>query len=322
MLRILPHIERLLLIHDCVIVPKLGGFVLQTIPASVHEDNTFSPSFKEMTFNMTLQHNDGLLAEAYMKQYDVNFKKAELMIEEDVSEMKASLQQYRKLSLGVLGSFVLGEEGQMIYKSPVDNNFNIATYGFSSFTMLPLSVLEESDPTSDHSKKTKKDTLYIPVSRRLLRVVAASAAAIALFLLISTPVKDVNLSAYKASFIPTEITFPVQTKAEAIVAESVAVENEKPADEPSVIEKAEPARPVERVKMYHIVVASFPTEKQADDFISAADKKDCKNMNKILRDGKYRIYADRFENRGDAEKYMTTLRTNPKYKEAWLFASR
>lgn len=53
--------------------------------------------------------------------------------------------------------------------------------------------------------KKKKDTLYIPVSRKFLRVVAASAAAVTLFLLVSTPVEDVNQAAYTASFVPTEM---------------------------------------------------------------------------------------------------------------------
>ena len=75
-------------------------------------------------------------------------------------------------------------------------------------------------------------------------------------------------------------------------------------------------------KMYHIVIASFPTEEQADKYIAGVDRKDCKHVSKVVRDGKYRIYADRFDNREQAESYMATLRTNEKYKDAWLFISR
>ena len=38
MLRIITHIERLLLTHDCVILPKFGGFVLQILPATYEEE--------------------------------------------------------------------------------------------------------------------------------------------------------------------------------------------------------------------------------------------------------------------------------------------
>ena len=116
MLRIITHIERLLLVHDCVIVPGFGGFVLQAVSAVYDEkEHLFNPQRKEIVFNVTLQHNDGLLSESYMQMYDVNYRKAQLMLEEDVADMKVVLQEDKKLSLGVLGSFSLGMEGQVIF---------------------------------------------------------------------------------------------------------------------------------------------------------------------------------------------------------------
>ena len=100
MLRIITHIERLLLVHDCVIVPKFGGFVLQTVSAVCNgEEHLFSPQRKEIVFNITLQHNDGLLSESYMQMYGVNYRKAQLMLEEDVDDMKAALQEEKSVSI-------------------------------------------------------------------------------------------------------------------------------------------------------------------------------------------------------------------------------
>ena len=49
MLRIITHIERLLLTHDCVILPKFGGFVLQTLPATYQEEeHLFRPMRKRL----------------------------------------------------------------------------------------------------------------------------------------------------------------------------------------------------------------------------------------------------------------------------------
>ena len=57
------HIERLLLVHDCVIIPGVGGFVLQTLSAKYQEkDHLFCPESKEIVFNPMLKHNDGLLS--------------------------------------------------------------------------------------------------------------------------------------------------------------------------------------------------------------------------------------------------------------------
>ena len=74
MLRLITHIERLLLAQDCVLVPGLGGFVLQVVNAAYNaEEEVFVPMQKEVVFNTTLQHNDGLLSESYMQTYGVDY---------------------------------------------------------------------------------------------------------------------------------------------------------------------------------------------------------------------------------------------------------
>lgn len=330
MLRIVTHIERLLLVHDCVIVPKFGGFVLQVVPAVRHvEEHTFCPLCKEIGFNMTLQHNDGLLPESYMQMYAVSYRQAQLMLDEDVEEMKNSLQRYGKLSLGVLGSFTVGEEGLMIFHPGETDLFSVGSYGLPVFHF----------PALPPAQKEKKDTLYIPISRKLIRTAMVSAAAVALFLLVSTPVKDVNQEAYTASFVPTgmvvqkpvlpEAVLPDSTVAEADTKqesseEVIAREVKKVAAAPVAEKKAAVSKPVvvQPKKMYHIVIASFPSESQADEFIAGVDRNECKHVSKVVRDGKYRIYADKFDNREAAESYMQTLRSNPRYKDAWLFISR
>ena len=93
MQRLMSHIERLLLMHDCVIIPKVGGFVLQNYPASYNPvDHSFSPSGKEIVFNPTLCHNDGLLIESYMKLYNADFSLAQRMLEEDTEWLKEAYE--------------------------------------------------------------------------------------------------------------------------------------------------------------------------------------------------------------------------------------
>ena len=265
MLRIVTHIERLLLVHDCVIVPKFGGFVLQVVPAVRRvEEHTFCPLRKEMIFHP-------------------------------------------------------GET----------DLFSVGSYGLPVFHFPALLSVQ----------KEKKDTLYIPISRKLIRTAMVSAAAVALFLLVSTPVKEVNQEAYTASFVPTgmvvqkpvllEAVLPDSTVAEADTKqesseEVIAREVKKAASAPVAEKKAAVSKPVvvQPKKMYHIVIASFPSESQADEFIAGVDRNECKHVSKVVRDGKYRIYADKFDNREAAESYMQTLRSNPRYKDAWLFISR
>ena len=61
------HIDFLLHAHDCIIVPGLGGFVVNEM--GVEKNGLWgldAPTF-EIIFNSKLSYNDGLLAESLMK---------------------------------------------------------------------------------------------------------------------------------------------------------------------------------------------------------------------------------------------------------------
>ena len=346
--------------HDCIIIPKLGGFVFQNLPARYRADeHTFSPPRKEVVFNTTLQHDDGLLSESYMQMYKVDYRKARLMWEEDVEELKAVLRQEKKLSLGRVGSFETGEEGQLIFHPGEAHIFSIESYGLPIFELPSLARLvaevEEREEVEWGVGKKKSQPMFTrSTGWNFFRAAAATAAAVALFLVISTPVKEVNQAAYTASFVPTEMV-AYKTPVAGIKnmpAVSAGIHAEKAADSGEAKKnkaKTTPAKPVvkasqpavkssqpalkanppasatvtaDRKKMYHIVIASFPSEAQANEYIARIDRNECKHVSKVVRDGRYRIYADKFDNRKEAENYMATLRKNPKYKDAWLFISR
>lgn len=311
MLRITTHIERLLFVHDCVIIPGIGGFVLQTVPSVYRkEDHTFTPMHKEIVFNSALQYNDSLLTGSYMQTYEADYRKAQAMVEEDIAEIRSSLQQYGKIMLGHIGSLTRGEEGQLIFQMGKADRFDMDYYGLSAFhfpALPPMEVIEEA------GLKRKKDTFYIPVNMRFIRGAVASAAAVALFFLISTPVKDVNQSAYTASILPSEILLPktitvAEPESEAIIITDVVAET--------------PAQPVVSKKMYHIIIGSFPDQQKADEYLAGIDKSLHQETGLIVRDDRYRVYARKFDNRQDAETYLSAIRDNEKYKDAWLFISR
>ena len=221
--RIIEHIERLLQQHDCVIIPDFGGFVLQSISADyLEESHLFTPSRKEIVFNMTLTHNDGLLVESYMKQYSIDFAKAVSLIRNDVATMKNLLNDNSELQLGVIGMF-FKNDGYLIFRPDKhsDELLSLQSYGLPFFNFLPLtarhishisvttSVPDNNSDSKDISKKNsrqgEKIIFNIPVTRIFLQILGATAAAMLLFLILPTPVNDVNIASYTASFVPQEI---------------------------------------------------------------------------------------------------------------------
>jgi hypothetical protein len=329
MLRIISHIEQLLYSHDCVIVPDFGGFVLRDVSASSDSvSRMFFPPRKELGFNSTLQHSDGLLAESYMRSYGVAYNTAKAMVAEDVCELKSILQENKKISLESIGTFTIGSEGRVEYHSLSDNSYDISHYALRPFEMFTLDEIAETESRklSEEKHNQKKNIVYLPINRTLLRVVSASAAAVALFFLASTPVKDVNHLEYKAGFVPTNIVISSVAVSDEEATSTASVKEESvtvvaPVEQP-VAPAAAPVVVDTPKKMYHIVVGSFPTEKQANDFLSGVDKSTYKNSDKVFRNDKYRVYVDRFDSRDEAERYLENVRSNPKYKDAWLFISK
>ena len=136
MMRLTTHIERLLLTNDCVIVPGFGGFVSRTIPEAKEEEaHRFRPVRKEIVFNGTLRHTDGLLPESYMRMYGVDYQEARLMMDEDIESLRATLEREKRITLGRIGAFSVGEEGQVIF-SPGDSVVLTGDVPFPRFAPL------------------------------------------------------------------------------------------------------------------------------------------------------------------------------------------
>ena len=82
MIELSQHIENLLLENDCVVIPRLGGFIAHYQPATyVEEEGLFLPPTRVVGFNPQLRMNDGLLVQSFMDVYGTNFSDANRMIE-------------------------------------------------------------------------------------------------------------------------------------------------------------------------------------------------------------------------------------------------
>ena len=241
--RIIEHIERLLLQHDCVIIPDFGGFVLQSVSSDyLADDHLFTPARKEIVFNPALTHNDGLLTELYMQSHASNFSKACSLIKNDVAEMKNQLENNSELQFGSIG-LIFKENERLFFKPDKRNDdlYSIQFYGLPFFNFLPLTSrntldinefknLElETKTEMEHkinpNSKQGKNVIYnIPVTRTFVQVITAAAAAVLLFLVLPTPVNDVNKASYTASFVPQEIM--PKKSVNAIVADAFSMNHD------------------------------------------------------------------------------------------------
>ncbi len=124
------YITDLLYRYECVIVPNFGGFVANAKSAKVN-DNTFSPPYKQITFNSLLQNNDGLLAN-YISQVDkMPYETAVNFINFEVQEWIDKLLD-EELDLKGLGAlFLVNDKIQFEPENTV--NYLTSSFGLSRF---------------------------------------------------------------------------------------------------------------------------------------------------------------------------------------------
>jgi len=327
------HIERLLRVNDCVIIPDFGGFVLQERPAAHdREKHQFTPAHKEIAFNPTLKHDDGLLADAYMQSLGTTFNNARETLRQDVDNLKNTLNETGVLVLQNIGSFHKNIEDRLVFTPDDDRlRYSLTTYGLDTFNMPSVLSDDDADVVENkHKNRKPARVFYLPVNRVAAYIAGISVAAVVLSLIITTPVTEVNSSSFTASFAPAEIVKRIsqETDAEAETGDSVTVTVTEEMPTEQVVETTpEPTAKVEMPvtdssRKYYVIIGSFVTERQAHTFIDNVAAPVNENIGIVQRDSRIRVYADRFANRAAAMEYIAVLRKNAKYKDAWLFIDR
>jgi len=142
MKELVSHIEFLLHDHNCVIIPGFGGFVINSSPARRDGMATFHPPVSELVFNRYLTHNDGLLAQSFMKSDSIPFEAAMQKIEHAVQEMLRELREGRKIELGALGQFEMNSSKQFVYKPTA--YVQPLFFGLKTASLKPLVQMQPS----------------------------------------------------------------------------------------------------------------------------------------------------------------------------------
>jgi nucleoid DNA-binding protein len=138
-LDITPFIRELLFGHDCVIIPGFGGFIGNYTPARIDKSaGIFHPPVKQISFNRNLNHNDGLLTGKVSEALKLNYADARSLVEQFADDIKGKLAKGEKVLFDHIGSFVNNHEGNVQFEPDTEANYNLNSYGLTSFQVTPL----------------------------------------------------------------------------------------------------------------------------------------------------------------------------------------
>lgn len=320
--QIVSHIEFLLHKHNCVIVPQLGGFVVNTIPPQPDGIGTFRAPQHEIVFNPDLSHNDGLLSELYMKIYDITFDKATLRIKHDVDALKQELRENKQADLGKLGKLRLNENEQFVY---VPSDFvRPDNYGLATATLKPIIQIQPSLSRQDSEKKA--------IGARI-RFTATAAAVVALLLLLfpmdnPSTQQRAQLIANDAPRIEKKLAVntAIGNNADNSVQATPAT-GQEPEQQPTESADLTQNQPVEPTTIdgvaygskYYIVVGVYKVEKVASQMMELLRSEGFANAGSHIRSGRTDVYAHSFDSEEEAQTFLRKLhREFTNHQDAWI----
>ena len=298
------HIETLLRRHDYVVVPDLGGFVVQNQQAVIHAD-AIEPPLSTVGFNPLLNISDGMLTIEISRAEKISFREASHLIEKSVAGLKSALKAQKTVGCGNLGTLSVDAEEKIIFKPSLNADMLPSNYGLGTLHYSPFA---ESIATED-----RKLTITLPSPRKIARYAAIGLIAASVFLAAPT-LNDArqnfaglypeNLLETSEKPVSTNINTPTPLAAvsNTTIAETKEIE----------------ATPVEEAR-FHVVVASLPTQEMADKYCTELKADNFSKVHILPPSRLYRVAIESFTTKDSAVVFMENLRnSSPEFAEAWV----
>ena len=259
MISLTEHIEYLMHFNDCVIVPKWGALIAHYSPAKI-ENDLITPPCRTITFNPSINHNDGLLATSLVRRHGISYDTAVKVIGDNVTTFKRLVDNYNEVPFGRLGYFIKNHDQFTEFITFPTAMRCDAYYGL---TPVKISTIEHLNASNDEQQPIETNHRNVFV-RRISRVAASIVALLALTILLTTPL-PINNDTLQATLSVPEITAPSTTtmgiQHNAIATEIKASQPQQQQNTPQVVQS-------ETFK-YHLIIAAWKTKEQAQLFVES-----------------------------------------------------
>ena len=139
-----PYLRKLLLEHDCAIIPDFGGFVMQRHAARhATADQQMLPPSKTVGFNALLRTEDGLLAHEVCKSRHISYAQAADFVQQCVRDMKRDLMRGLEVKFDGVGCIQLSTDGNYDFRPEPQINLAPEYYFLTPFALKEIPKTEE-----------------------------------------------------------------------------------------------------------------------------------------------------------------------------------
>lgn len=160
------HISHLLIHHDCVVLPGFGALLANNKPAGVDtRRDYFIPPRRELSFNRSIQDNDGLLASRISRSEQISYAEANQRIRQFILKLEYTLAEGRTFELPGIGSFSRDLSRNILFTPQPNTQIFPEAYGLQAFHFSKIkkkSIRPEISPAL--KKNLKKSLIYAPAA--------------------------------------------------------------------------------------------------------------------------------------------------------------
>ena len=309
MLEISRYIKDLLFIHDCVILPGLGGFVANYCPAQENPlTNEMLPPSKAVSFNRNLKQNDGLLINCLAEEERLTYSEAKRSIELYIEDVSVRLRRNERVSFSELGELFYNKRHKLQFEPAKDINFLADLFGMESFE-LPDQVIQENPQVRS---LIIKENFWGRVS--LKRKVYA-AVTIPFFLGLALIPVNLNNNQHQASasFSMMESTPDVQKTKLVSQNDRISPANELVSFEPRII-YAKPKAAIKNKSIkgkYYLIAGSFSNIENAK-ILKTVIEANSYPARIIKNKNLYAVALNKFNSKKEADRFRKkVLQRNP-----------
>lgn len=160
------YLAELLYHYECVVLPGLGGFIVNDRPSTVNRINhQFKPPFRKVMFNVHLKANDGLLINHIRASKGISYQDARKAVEEFVNSIDEKLDNGETFTFNNIGSIYFDSGKNVVFEQNATINYNPDAYGLTGFVSPPVKRVTDEERLRSIIAPKKTETPK-PVDRK------------------------------------------------------------------------------------------------------------------------------------------------------------